>query len=139
MYQKCQIKSYNLFTCHSLYSMIFDIYKEDVGMENVSYLFNNNGIIFESNYRTRNTISAWYIFRLYKELLEKTKQKNDSEQNRSAIFMPVNVNPNLLKYLCENPAKMYQLSPDVFEDVMAELYKSYGFEKLKLHGMVEKI
>lgn len=98
-------------------------------MEYVSYLFNDKGILFEENYRTRNTISTWYLLRLYNELLEEARLKNDSEQNQAAIFMPVN--PNLLKYLCENPAQMYQLAPDVFEDVMAELYKSYGFEVIK--------
>lgn len=95
-----------------------------------SYLFNGDkGYIVEMNYRTRKTISAWYLLRLYNELLEEARKKNNSEENESTIFMPVN--PNLLKYLCENPALMYQLAPDVFEDVMAKLYRSFGFDVIK--------
>lgn len=95
-------------------------------MEYDSYFINGDkGYILEMKYGSGKTFST--LLNLYREIL-KSQTTNNVMQNQ-VIVMPVN--PDLLKYLCENPALMYQLAPDVFEDVMAELYKSYGFEVIK--------
>ena len=95
-------------------------------MEYDSYFINGDkGYILEMNYGSGKTFST--LLYLYREIL-KSQSTNNVMQNQ-VIVMPVN--PDLLKYLCENPTLMYQLAPDVFEDVMAELYQSFGFEVIK--------
>lgn len=39
-----------------------------------------------------------------------------------------NVNEELIRFLAKHPERMYQLSPDSFEDLVAELFRDMGYE-----------
>lgn len=66
------------------------------------------------------------ITEIFKEDVHQ-KSTLEAKSDNDAIIVLSPVNEQILKYLSENPEALYQLQPEEFEMVMAEIYSKLGY------------